>query len=118
LTGGPRHLRRGIAFLLDCGYIVPTNQTEISMATKTKDWKFRVAEDEDKLVKAAVDSSDTKFSSFVRSAAVAEAHRVLADRRSFELDPAAWEEFSDLLERPAEVPEGLVELFSKPSAFK
>jgi uncharacterized protein (DUF1778 family) len=80
--------------------------------------KFRVAEDEDKLVKAAVDSSDTKFSSFVRSAAVAEAHRVLADKRSFELDQDAWEELSELLERPAKVPEGLEELFSKPSVFK
>jgi uncharacterized protein (DUF1778 family) len=88
------------------------------MATKSKDWKFRVAEDEDELVKAAVDASDTKFSSFVRSAAVAEAHRVLADRRSFELDLASWEEFSDLLERPAKVPDGLVELFSKPSVFE
>jgi uncharacterized protein (DUF1778 family) len=88
------------------------------MATKTRDWKFRVAEDEDELVRAAVDSSDTKFSSFVRSAAVAEAHRVLADRKSFELDQAAWEEFSELLERPARVPEGLTELFSKPSVFE
>jgi len=88
------------------------------MATKSRDWKFRVAEDEDRLVKAAVESSDTKFSSFVRDAAVAEAHRVLADRRSFELDQAAWEEFSELLQRPAKVPEGLTELFSKPSAFE
>jgi len=88
------------------------------VATKTKDWKFRVAEDEDKLVKAAVESSDTKFSSFVRAAAVAEAHRVLADRRGFELEQDAWEEFSELLERPARVPEGLAELFSKPSVFK
>jgi uncharacterized protein (DUF1778 family) len=79
------------------------------MATKSKDWKFRVAEDEDRLVKAAVESSDTKFSSFVRAAAVAEAHRVLADRRSFALE---------ILGRPAKVPEGLVELFSKPSAFE
>jgi uncharacterized protein (DUF1778 family) len=88
------------------------------MAAKSKDWKFRVAEDEDRLVKAAVDASDMKFSSFVRFAAVAEAHRVLADRRSFELDHDAWEEFSELLERPARVPEGLVELFSTPSVFK
>lgn len=88
------------------------------MATKSKDWKFRVAEDEDRLVKAAVESSDTKLSSFVRAAAVAEAHRVLADRGSFELDQDSWEEFSDLLERPARVPEGLTELFSRPSAFE
>jgi uncharacterized protein (DUF1778 family) len=70
------------------------------------------------LVKAAVESSDTKFSNFVRSAAVAEAQRVLADRRSFELDQGAWEEFSELLDRPAKVPEGLAELFSKPSVIK
>ncbi len=88
------------------------------MATKSKDWKFRVAEDEDRIVKAAVESSDTQFSTFVRSAAVAEAHRVLADRRTFELDQGAWEEFSELLDRPAKVPEGLAELFSKPSVFE
>jgi uncharacterized protein (DUF1778 family) len=88
------------------------------MAAKTKDWKFRVGEDEDRLVKAAVDSSDTQFSSFVRAAAVAEAHRVLADRMTFELDRDAWEKFSELLERPAKVPEGLADLFSKPSVFE
>ncbi len=88
------------------------------MATKSKDWKFRVGEDEDRLVKAAVESSDTNFSNFVRSAAVAEAHRVLADRRTFELDQDAWEEFSELLDRPAKIPEGLAELFSKPSVFE
>jgi uncharacterized protein (DUF1778 family) len=88
------------------------------MATKNRDWKFRVGEEEDELVKAAVESSDTKFSSFVRSAAVAEAHRVLADRRTFELDQDAWKEFSELLERPAKVPDGLAELFSKPSVFE
>jgi uncharacterized protein (DUF1778 family) len=84
------------------------------MTAKTKVWKFRVAEDEDRLVKAATDASDTKFSTFVRSGAVAEAHRVLADRRTFELDPDAWEELAELLERPARVPDGLAELFSKP----
>jgi uncharacterized protein (DUF1778 family) len=88
------------------------------VAAKSKDWKFRVAEDEDELVKAAVNSSDTKLSSFVRSAAVAEAHRVLADRRGFELDRDAWQEFSELLERPARVPEGLADLFSKPPVFE
>jgi uncharacterized protein (DUF1778 family) len=88
------------------------------MPTKSKDWKFRVGEEEDRLVKAAVESSDTKFSNFVRSAAVAEAHRVLADRTSFELDEDAWAEFSALLDRPAKVPEGLADLFSKPSVFE
>jgi uncharacterized protein (DUF1778 family) len=87
------------------------------VATKTKDWKFRVAEDEDRLVKEASDSAGTQLSSFVRDAAVFEAHRVLADRTQFSLDPEAWQQFCDLLDRPSQVSQGLEELFLKPSVF-
>jgi uncharacterized protein (DUF1778 family) len=80
------------------------------MATETKRWNLRVDEYEDTLVRAAADSTDTKLSSFVRSAAVAEAHRVLAGEEASELDHDASED--------ASVPEGLAELFSKPSVFK
>jgi uncharacterized protein (DUF1778 family) len=88
------------------------------MATKSKDWKLRVGDEEDRLVKAASDSTDMQFSSFVRAAAVSEAHRVLADRTSFALDSEAWQKFCDLLDRPAQVPSGLEDLFSKPSVFE
>jgi uncharacterized protein (DUF1778 family) len=88
------------------------------VAAEIKHWNLNVSEDDDRLVRAAADSCGMKFSRFVRSAAVAEAHRVLADRRSFELDQDAWEELSEPLERPARVPEGLTELFSKSSAFR
>jgi uncharacterized protein (DUF1778 family) len=88
------------------------------VASEIKHWNLSVSEDDDRLVRAAADSSGMEFSSFVRSASVAEAHRVLADQRSFELDQAAWEELYALLERPARVPEGLTELFSKSSAFR
>lgn len=81
-------------------------------------WNLRVATTEDELVRAASESAETAFTSFVRDAAVSEAKRVLADRTSFELDEAAWARFSELLERPAEVPEGLRDLFSKPSVFE
>jgi uncharacterized protein (DUF1778 family) len=37
---------------------------------------------------------------------------------NLELDQEAWDEFSELLDRPAAVPEGLTELFSKPSVLK
>jgi len=92
------------------------------MATKsdTRDhrWNFRVAESEDSIVRAASESAETSFTSFVRSAAVTEARRVLADRRMFELNATDWASFSELLDRPAQVPEGLRDLFSKPSAFE
>ena len=92
------------------------------MATKsdTRDhrWNLRVAESEDSIVRAASESAETSFTSFVRSAAVTEARRVLADRRMFELNATDWASFSELLDRPAQVPEGHRDLFSKPSAFE
>lgn len=50
-------------------------------------------------------------------AKVIEAQRALADRTVFTLDDDAWEAFIELLERPAQVNEGLVRLFSTPSVF-
>ena len=90
-----------------------TNRT-----TRDQRWNLRVAPSEDELVRAASESTETGLTTFVRDAAVSEAKRVLADRTSFELDEAAWQQFSDLLERPAEVPSGLRELFAKPSVFE
>lgn len=93
------------------------------MAAKTKEnrdrrWAFRVAESEDELVRAASDVAETSFTGFVRLAAVSEARRVLADRTSFELGPADWTQFTELLDRPARVPDGLRDLFAKPSVFE
>ncbi|MQA76517.1 MAG: DUF1778 domain-containing protein [Solirubrobacterales bacterium] len=86
--------------------------------TRNHRWNFRVAADEDALVRAASLWTETSFTSFVREAAVSEARQVLADRRRFELDEPDWERFNKLLERPARVPAGLRELFSKQSAFE
>lgn len=93
------------------------------MTTKSKDtrdhrWNLRVAESEDALVRAASEWADTSFTSFVRIAALSEARRVLADRTRFELDEPDWQRFTELLDRPARVPAGLRELYSKPSVFE
>jgi uncharacterized protein (DUF1778 family) len=93
------------------------------MATKPRDtrehrWNLRVEHSEDEVVRAASDVAETSYSNFVRGAAVSEARRILADRTQFELDPARWEEFNDLLDRPPRVPEGLRKLYSKPSVFE
>ena len=81
-------------------------------------WDLRVAESEDELVRAASDAAETSFTGFVRLAAVSEARRVLADRTTFELEAESWTEFMELLDRPARVPEGLRDLFAKPSVFE
>lgn len=93
------------------------------MATKTGEtrdrrWNLRVEDSEDSLVRAASDLAETSYSSFVRFAAVSEARRILADRTQFALDDSAWDEFAQLLDRPPRVPDGLRELYSKPSVFE
>jgi uncharacterized protein (DUF1778 family) len=91
-----------------------------SRPRETKDlrWNLRVEDSEDALVRAASEAIDTSYSNFVRSAAISEAQRVLADRSRFFLSPPRWEEFERLLERPPQVPEGLRRLYSQPSVFE
>jgi uncharacterized protein (DUF1778 family) len=81
-------------------------------------WNLRVEDSEDSLVRAASKAADTSYSNFIRGAAVAEAHRVLADRTQFALPPERWDQFTQLLERAPEVPEGLRRLYAKPSVFE
>ena len=87
-------------------------------ANRDRRWNLRVEESEDALVRAASDASETSYSDFVRSAAVSEAHRVLADRTQFPLDAHAWAQFTQLLDRPPRVPGGLRDLYSRPSVFE
>lgn len=81
-------------------------------------WNLRVASDDDIVVRKAADESDRDLSEFVRSAAVLEAERILADRRVFGLDDARWDRFVEILDRPPREPAGLRELFSRPSVFE
>jgi len=81
-------------------------------------WDLRVAESEDAAVRAASDLADTSFTGFIRLAAVSEARRILADRTKFELADDDWRRFMELLDRPPEVPDGLRDLFAKPSVFE
>jgi uncharacterized protein (DUF1778 family) len=92
----------------------------MSLPTEPRDrrWNLRVEESEDALVRAASEAADTSYSDFVRSAAVSEAQRILADRTSFPLDASAWARFTQLLDRPPRVPSGLRNLYSRPSVFE
>ena len=87
-------------------------------ASQDQRWNFRVASGDDDLVRAAAEAAETSVTSFVTRAAVVEAQRVLADRREFHLDEPDWDRFNELLDRPAQIPPGLEELFSKPSVFE
>ena len=81
-------------------------------------WNLRVPSDDDIVVRRAADESDRELSEFVRTAAVLEAERVLADRTAFALDEDSWNSFVVSLDRPPRIPPGLKELFSRPSVFE
>jgi uncharacterized protein (DUF1778 family) len=81
-------------------------------------WNLRVEDSEDALVRAASAANAVSYSSFIRSAAVSEAQRVLADRKQFPLPPAQWDEFTQMLERPPRVPDGLRRLYARPSVLE
>lgn len=97
-----------------------TDRMSSSKTGETRDrrWAMRVAESEDALVRAASSAEETSLTNFVRAAAILEARRVLADRTHFKLDQPDWDQFMELLDRPAQVSPGLRKLFSKPSVFE
>lgn len=85
--------------------------------TRSERWNLRATRDEDALVREAAKLSEEGLTGFIRDAAIQEAKRVLADRQLFLIDEDDMQQFNELLDRPAEVPEGLRRLFSKPSVF-
>lgn len=97
---------------------VCTLDDRMSAQARASRWNLRVAQDDDFVVRKAADESDRELSEFVRSAAVQEAERILADRTVFTLNEEKWDRFNAILERPPRVPAGLKRLFSKPSVFE
>jgi len=86
--------------------------------TRASRWNLRVAPDDDIVVRKAADEENRELSDFIRSAAVLEAERILADRAVFTLENTQWDRFMEILDRPPRIPSGLEELFSRPSVFE
>lgn len=80
-------------------------------------WTLRVTEPADQVVRAAASASHRNLTDFIVGAAVGEAERVLADRTRYLLDDAAWQQFVELLDRPAREPGGLRKLLATQSVF-
>ncbi len=85
--------------------------------SKTQRWNMRVAEDVNAIVRLAAEQTDQPLTDFVVQAARAVAEDTLADRRVFRLDQSAWDEFIELLDRPARPIPELARLLSAPSVF-
>jgi uncharacterized protein (DUF1778 family) len=88
-----------------------------STAGKTQRWNMRVAEDIDAIVRLAAEQTDQPLTDFVVQAARMVAEDTLADRRVFRLDEGSWDEFVEILDRPAKSVPELVRLLASASVF-
>jgi uncharacterized protein (DUF1778 family) len=85
--------------------------------SKTQRWNMRVAHDVDAIVRLAAEQTDQPLTDFVVQAARVLAEDTLADRRVFRLDETAWDEFVEMLDRPAQSIPELERLLSSGSVF-
>jgi uncharacterized protein (DUF1778 family) len=79
--------------------------------------ELRTTDEERELLDQAVAVTGTDLTEFVVGQASEAARRVLANRTSFALDPAAFEAWEAINARPARDLPGLRALMSRPSPF-
>jgi uncharacterized protein (DUF1778 family) len=77
----------------------------------------RLSSDQDALIRRAAEVEGTSITDFTVAATVAHARDVLADRRVFGVDDAAWAEFLEILDRPVSHKPRLNELFAEAFVF-
>jgi uncharacterized protein (DUF1778 family) len=87
------------------------------MATKSERFAVRLTPEQDALIRRAAEVEGTDLTNFTVTATLAHARDVLADRRLFAVDDAAWEKFLAVLERPVTPKPRLERLFAAPSIF-
>ena len=77
----------------------------------------RLTAEQDALIRRAAEAEGTDLTNFTVTATLAHARDVLADRRLFVIDDAAWAEFLAVLDRPVSDKPGLKRLFTEASLF-
>ncbi len=89
------------------------------MATerKTERLAARLTPEQDALIRRAAEVEGTDLTNFTITATLAHARDVLADRRLFIIDDAAWTQFAAMLDRPVAPKPRLEKLFSEPTIF-
>lgn len=87
------------------------------MAAKTERFAVRLTPEQDALIRRAAEVEGTDLTNFTVTATLAHARDVLADRRLFVLDDAAWTEFLAVLDRPVSHRPRLEKLFAEGSIF-
>jgi uncharacterized protein (DUF1778 family) len=73
---------------------------------------------EAELIRIGAKLRGVNMTEFILSSATKEAERTLADQRHIELSPKAWKEFTEALDRPAQIKPRLQRLLSEPSILE
>lgn len=84
---------------------------------KTNRLTARLTPDQDAVIRYAAELTGTDITNFTITTLLARAADILADRRMFILDDAAWTEFSAMLDAPVSAKPRLEKLFSEPTIF-
>jgi uncharacterized protein (DUF1778 family) len=88
-----------------------------SSERKTERLTARLTPDQDALIRYAAEITGTDLTNFTITTLVARAADILADRKLFILDDAAWTEFNAMLDAPVSHKPRLEKLFSEPTIF-
>ena len=88
------------------------------MATKSERWNLRVTPAQDTIVRQVLSATGMSLNEYVVSRAVAAATNDLADRQIFVLEPHAWDELQELLNRPPAPHPRITALFAQPSTLE
>ena len=95
----------------------PIRHTIECMAAKDSRIAVRLTSEQDALIRQAAEAEGTDLTNFTVTATLAHARDVLADRRMFGIDDAAWTKFLTVLDRPVSRKPRLEKLFTEPSPF-
>lgn len=88
------------------------------MATKTAPINMRVEPSVRNIIDSAAAMLKVDRTVFIQQAALAQAHRVIAEQRDFVLDAKAFEAFEQALDAPATKNEGMQALLSKAAPWQ
>lgn len=92
-------------------------EVKVSAGRKTERLSARMTADQVALIRYAAEIEGTDLTNFTVTTLLARALDVLADRKLFILDDAAWTEFQALLDAPVSHKPRLEKLFSEPTIF-
>lgn len=109
-----QHARRGSS---NRTVLVSAAARRTSGERKTHRLTARLTPDQDAVIRYAAELTGTDITNFTITTLLARAADILADRRMFILDDAAWTEFNAMLDAPVSPKPRLEKLFSEPTIF-